>query len=60
MKNVNDESLKESVEREKKREHLKKQIAVLEAKIRKEKQFNKQVEMNGQLKSLKNEFEEIG
>ena len=58
LKNVNDESLKESVEREKKREQLKKQIAALEAKIRKEKQFNKQVEMNGQLKRLKKELEE--
>ena len=57
LKNVNDESLKESVEREKKREQLKKQIAVLEAKMRKEKQFNKQVEMNGQLKRLKKELE---
>ena len=58
LKNVNDESLKESVEREKKREQLKKQIAALEAKIRKEKQFNKQVEMNGRLKRLKKELEE--
>ena len=57
LKNVNDESLKESVEREKRREQLKKQIAVLEAKMRKEKQFNKQVEMNGQLKRLKKELE---
>ena len=57
LKNVNDESLKESVEREKKREQLKKQIAVLETKIRKEKQFNKQVEMNGRLKRLKKELE---
>lgn len=57
LKNVNDESLKESVEREKRREQLKKQIAVLETKIRKEKQFNKQVEMNGQLKRLKKELE---
>ena len=57
LKNVNDESLKESVEREKKREQLKKQIAVLEAKIRKEKQFNKQVEMNGRLKKLRKELE---
>lgn len=60
LQTVNDESLKESVEREKKREQLKKQIAVLETKIRKEKQFNKQVEMNGQVKRLKKELEEIG
>lgn len=58
LQTVNDESLKESVEREKKREQLKKQIAALEAKIRKEKQFNKQVEMNSQLKRLKKELEE--
>ena len=60
LQTVNDESLKESVEREKRREQLKKQIAVLEAKMRKEKQFNKQVEMNGQLKRLKKELKEIG
>lgn len=59
LKNVNDESLKESVEREKKREQLKKQIAALEAKIRKEKQFNKQVEMNGRLKKLRKELENL-
>ena len=57
LKNVNDESLKESVEREKKREQLKKQIAALEAKIRKEKQFNKRVVMNGRQKKLIRELE---
>lgn len=54
-----DEALKESVEREKKRRELEKKIAALQAKISKEKQFNRQVEMNGELKKLKKELEEL-
>ncbi len=38
------ETLKESVERDEKRKKLEKQIAVLQAKVRKEKQFNKKSE----------------
>lgn len=53
------ETLKESVERDKRRKTLQKQIAALEKKVRREKQFNKQVELNGQLKLLKKELEEI-
>ena len=53
------ESLKESVEREKKRRELEKKIAVLEAKIRKEKQLNRQMEMNMALKKLKIEMEKL-
>ena len=52
-----DESLSESVAREEKRRQLQKQIETLEAKIRKEKQLNKQVEMNAELKILKKEME---
>lgn len=48
-----EEDLKTSVEREKKRGELEKKIAALRNKISKEKQFNKQVEMNGELKKLK-------
>ena len=59
LENENDESLKVSVERAEKRKQLEKQIAALENKIRKEKQFNKQVELNTQLKKLKKELEEI-
>jgi len=54
-----DETLKETVEREKQRKKLEKQIAALEKKIRKERQFNLQVEMNAQLKKLKVELEEM-
>ncbi len=47
------ESLKEAVTREKKQRELEKKIAALEAKIRKEKQLNRQIEMNAELKRLK-------
>ena len=53
------ESLKESIERDAKRQQLEKQIAVLQAKVRKEKQLNKQVQLNTELKKLKKELEEI-
>ena len=53
------ESLKESVEREEQRQTVQKQIEALKAKIKKEKQLNKQLEMNNELKKLKRELEEI-
>ena len=53
------ESLKESVERDNRRQELQKQIAVLQQKIRKEKQLNKQVQMNGELKKLQKERERL-
>ena len=53
------ESLKDSVEREQKRQDLEKKIAALQAKIRKEKQLNKQMELNAELKKLKRLNEEI-
>lgn len=53
------ESLRESVERDERRKKLEKKIAVLQAKIRKEKQFNKQVEMGAELKRLGKELEGI-
>ena len=46
-------TLKESVEQQKQREQLEKQIAVLEAKIRKEKQPKKKFELVQELKYLK-------
>lgn len=52
------ETLKGSVERDKRRQELQKQIMALEKKIRRERQFNKQVEMNGQLKRMKRELED--
>lgn len=51
------ESLKESVARDEQKQALRKQIATLQAKIRKEKQLNKQMQMNTELKKLKKELE---
>lgn len=51
------ESLKESVARDEQKQALQKQIAALQAKIRKEKQLNKQMQMNTELKKLKKELE---
>ena len=52
-----DESLKESVERDAKRQLLEMHISALQSKIRKEKQLNKQVQLNDELKKLKKELE---
>ena len=53
------ESLKDSVERDNRRQELQKQIAVLQQKVRKEKQLNKQIHLNAELKELKMELEKI-
>ncbi len=53
------ESLKESVAREEQKQVLMKQIISLQAKIRKERQLNKQMEMNAELKRLRKEMEII-
>lgn len=53
------ESLKESVTRDEQKQALQKQIATLQAKIRKEKQLNKQMQMNNELKKLKKELEAL-
>lgn len=58
-KNAPEEDLKTSVEREKKRCELEKKISALQKKIGREKQFNRQIEMNSELKRLKKELEEI-
>ena len=47
------ESLKASVERDEKKKQLEKQIAALENKMRREKQLNRQIEMNAELKKMK-------
>lgn len=44
-----------AVDRDKQRQKLERDIAVLEKKILREKQFNKQVELNGELKKLRKE-----
>ncbi len=53
------ETLKELVERNERRKKLEKQIAALQAKIRKEKQLNKQVQLNAELKKLRKELEKL-
>ena len=53
------ESLKDSVERDNRRQELQKQIAALQQKVRKEKQLNKQVQLNTELKKLKKELEDL-
>lgn len=50
------ETLQESVARDEAKQQLLKQIASLETKIRKEKQFNRQIELNEKLKKLKRKF----
>lgn len=59
LTNENNESFKETVERQAAREKLEKEISKLQAKIRREKQFNRQVELNNKLKLLRNKLEEI-
>ena len=51
------EALQDSVERDLQRQQLQKQITALENKIRKEKQLNRQVEINVNIKKLKRELE---
>lgn len=53
------ETLKESVERDTRRKELQKQIAALQVKVRRERQLNKQVQLNMELKSLKRELNTI-
>ena len=54
-----EESLKDSVERDERKQQLQKQIDSLQAKVRKEKQLNKQVQLNAELKKLRKELEEL-
>lgn len=55
-----DGDVAEAVDRDKQRQRLGREIAGLEKKILQEKQFNKQVELNGRLKRLHTELEELG
>ena len=54
------ESLKESVERDEKKKQLEKQISTLENKMKKEKQLNRRMEMNAELKRLGKEMKKLG
>lgn len=52
--------ISDAVERDKQRQKLERDIASLEKKILREKQFNRQVELNGELKRLRAELEGLG
>jgi hypothetical protein len=54
-----DGDIAEAVERDRQRRRLERVIAALEKRILREKQFNRQVEMNGELKRLRAELEGI-
>ena len=51
-------TLKESVEQQKQREQLEKQIAALEVKMKKEKQLNRKMELKAEIKKLQSGLEE--
>lgn len=53
------ESLKASVEKDERRQFLIKQLDTLQAKLRKEKQFNKQVQINSEIKKMRKELENL-
>jgi hypothetical protein len=54
-----DGDIEEAVDCDKKRQKLERDIAALGKRLLREKQFNKQVELNGELKRLKKELEEL-
>ena len=54
-----DGDIEEAVDRDKKRQKLERDIAALGKRLLREKQFNKQVELNGELKRLKKELEDL-
>ena len=56
---TNEESLKDAVQRDEQKKKLQKQIDALQAKIRKEKQLNRQMEMNAQLKALRAQYKNL-
>jgi hypothetical protein len=53
LQDIPTETLKDSVAKAEQKAALKKQISALQAKIRKEKQLNRQVEMNTEMKKLR-------
>ncbi len=55
-----DGDIEEAVDRDKKRQKLERDIVTLEKKLLREKQFNKQVELNGELKRLCAKLERMG
>lgn len=59
VRETTDESLSDSVARIEQKKLFEKQIQNLQAKVRKEKQLNKQVQLNAELKKLKKELESL-
>ena len=55
----NAESLKDSVEKGMQKQALEKKIVSLKIKLKKEKQFNRQVELNSEIKKLNKELGEL-
>ena len=53
-----DTTLKETVEQQKQREQIEKRIAVLEAKMKKEKQLNRKMELKAEIKKFRSHFEQ--
>ena len=52
-----DGDIDEAVDRDKRRQELERDITALERKLLRERQFNRQVELNGELKQLRKELE---
>ena len=59
LQNENEESLKDSVARDKQCQNLQKQINKLQKQIRQEKQLNKQIQMNAILKRMRKELDRL-
>ena len=59
LQSNDEDSIKHAIEKEEKRRRLKKQMAALQNKIRKEKQLNRQIQLNEELKNMKKAIEEI-
>lgn len=55
----NEYNLKDAIELTKKKKDLEKKINKLRTQVKKEKQFNKQIELNDELKKLKKEYEKL-
>ena len=56
---ASEETLKDAVQRDEQKKKLQKQIDALQAKIRKEKQLNRQMEMNMKLKMLRAQYDKL-
>ena len=59
LQSDNSEDLKILVEKDNRRKEIEKQISALQSKIRKEKQLNRQMEMNEEVKRLRKELEKV-